>query len=185
MTNSDLKYILIDYKLTVLFLWNKLIFCISNSSFFNISFTSKVSLILLIINRILDKITHAKCFILWSWHTLWKVLRPFKGLALFLNLIEWNCSCKDKNNSLLIINLHSGTLAGGTVTGGVESFVDFNETFYFCAEADLLASSSLPFAAALSLLFVTFPLKYFFFCYFFISAWRTHLQWEKMIKSYL
>ena len=98
------------------------------------------------------------------------MLRPFKGLALFLNLIEWDCSCKDKNNSLLIINLHSGTLAGGTVTGGVESFVDFNETFYFCAEADLLASSSLPFAAALSLLFVTFPLKYFFFCYFFISA---------------
>ena len=44
---------------------------------------------------------------------------------------------KDKNNSLLIIKLHSGTVAGGTVTGGVESSVDFNETFNFCAEADL------------------------------------------------
>ena len=37
------------------------------------------------------------------------------------------------NNSLLITKLHSGTVAGGTVTGGVESSVDFNETFSFCA----------------------------------------------------
>ena len=38
---------------------------------------------------------------------------------------------KDKNNSLLIIKLRLGTVAGGTVTGGVESSVDFNETFSF------------------------------------------------------
>ena len=43
---------------------------------------------------------------------------------------------KDKYNSLLIIKLGSGTVAGGTVTGGVSS-VDFNETFSFCAAADL------------------------------------------------
>ena len=43
---------------------------------------------------------------------------------------------KDKDNSLLVIKLHSGTVAGGRVTGGVESSVDFNETFNFCAEAD-------------------------------------------------
>ena len=42
---------------------------------------------------------------------------------------------KDKNNSLLIIKLRSGTVAGGRVTGGVQSSVDFNETFSFCAEA--------------------------------------------------
>ena len=49
---------------------------------------------------------------------------------------------KDKNNSLLIIKLHSGTVVGGTVTGGVESSVDFNETFNFCAEADLFTALS-------------------------------------------
>ena len=70
---------------------------------------------------------------------------------------------KDKNNSLLIIKLHSGTVAGGTVTGGVESFVDFKETFNFCAEADLFTTFSVTFVAAVSLLFVIFPLKYFLF----------------------
>ena len=49
---------------------------------------------------------------------------------------------KDKNNSLLIIKLHSGTVVGGTVTGGVESSVDFNETFNFCAEADFFTALS-------------------------------------------
>ena len=42
---------------------------------------------------------------------------------------------KDKNNSLLI--LHSGTVAVETVTGGIESSADINETFNFCAEVDL------------------------------------------------
>ena len=56
---------------------------------------------------------------------------------------------KDKNNSLLIIKLHSGTVARGTVTGGVESSVDFNETFSFCAEADLFTTFSVTFVAAL------------------------------------
>ena len=50
-------------------------------------------------------------------------------------------------------------MAGGTVTGGVESSVDFNETFNFCAEADLFTTLYVTFVAALSLLFVTFPLK--------------------------
>ena len=50
---------------------------------------------------------------------------------------------KDKNNSLLIIKLHSGTVAGGTVTGGIESSADFNETLNFCAEADLFIPLSL------------------------------------------
>ena len=45
------------------------------------------------------------------------------------------------NNSLLITKLRSGTVAGGTVTGGVESSVDFNETFSFYAEADLFTFS--------------------------------------------
>ena len=49
---------------------------------------------------------------------------------------------KDKNNSLLIVKLHSGTVVGGTVTGGVESSVDFNETFNFCAEADFFTALS-------------------------------------------
>ena len=49
---------------------------------------------------------------------------------------------KAKNNSLLIIKLHSGTVVGGTVTGGVEPSVDFNETFNFCAEADLFTALS-------------------------------------------
>ena len=70
---------------------------------------------------------------------------------------------KDKNDSLLIIRLHSVAVAGGTVTGGVESSVDFNKTFNFSAEAGLFTALSVPFAATLSLLFVTFPLKYFLF----------------------
>ena len=62
-----------------------------------------------------------------------------------------------KNNSQLIIKLHS--VAGGTVTGGVESSVGFNETFHFCAEADLFTSI----CCCTVLFFVTFRLEYFLF----------------------
>ena len=47
---------------------------------------------------------------------------------------------KDKHNSLLIIKLHLGTVAGGTITGGVESSFGFNKTFNFFAEADLFTT---------------------------------------------
>ena len=48
-------------------------------------------------------------------------------------------------------------MIGGTVAGGVESSFDFNETFNFCAEADLFTTLSVAFVAAMSLFFVTFP----------------------------
>ena len=66
---------------------------------------------------------------------------------------------KDEHNSLLIIKLHSGKVTGGPV----ESSVDFSETFNFCAEADLFTTFSVAFVAALSLFFMTFPLKCFLF----------------------
>ena len=70
---------------------------------------------------------------------------------------------KDKNNSLLSIKLYSGRVTGGTVTAGVESSVDFIEAFSFYVDADLFTTFSVPIAAAFSLLFVTFSLKYFLF----------------------
>ena len=48
-------------------------------------------------------------------------------------------------------------MIGGTVAGGVESAFGFNETFNFCAEADLFTTLSVAFVAAMSLFFVTFP----------------------------
>ena len=78
---------------------------------------------------------------------------------------------KDKNNSLLIIKLYSGTVVGVTVIGGVEPSVDFNETFNFCAEADLLLLVA-SICCNTVFAFSDFPLKCFlFFCFLiFISA---------------
>ena len=84
-----------------------------------------------------------------------------------------------KNNSLLVIKFQSGSVEGGTVTGGVESYVDFNETFKFCTEADLFTTLSVPFVAALSMLFVTFPLKYFVFSFKFLFLFEEPISNEK------
>ena len=70
---------------------------------------------------------------------------------------------KDKNNSLLIIKLYSGTMAGETVTGGLESSVDFNETFNFCVEADLFTTYSICCCTVFT--FCDFSSKILSFCF--------------------
>ena len=70
-------------------------------------------------------------------------------------------------------------MAGGTVTGGVESSVDFNETFSFYLPLICLPFL-VAFVAALSLLFVTFSLKYFlFFPFEFLYLFEEPISNEK------
>ena len=93
---------------------------------------------------------------------------------------------KDKSNSLSIIKLRSGTVAGRTVTGRVESSVDFNETFSFCAEADLFTTScSIWYCTVFAFCYFSYKILSFFSFWIFVSPWRTHFQWKIMIKSYL